>query len=148
MKLTALSICLLLLSGCGDFPRDPLGTLERVRAERSFRVGMVAPLGDRPDAAVQRLLEQVAAASSARPVLVRGDSEPLLNRLEEGELDLVIGRFEAASPWATMVSFAPPLRVERQGSTDFNLGAAMRNGENGWIALVEAASRDSAEPQP
>ena len=87
---------LLALAGCGDFPRDPHGTLDRIRAERQF------------------------------------------------EVELVVGRFEAKSPWSKMVSFSPPLAREKQGKTEFMLAAAMRNGENGWIALVEKAARDVA----
>jgi hypothetical protein len=138
-----LSICFALLAAasCADFPRDPEGTLDRVRAERSFRVGLVAPLGpDQPE--VGALLERVARAADARPRLESGDAEPLLTRLKEGELDLVLGRFEAKSPWRRLVSFSPPLRIDQQGKTKIHLVATMRNGENAWIGLVEREARE------
>jgi hypothetical protein len=141
-----LSLALLAAGSCADFPRDPGGTLDRVRAEQSFRVGLVAPLSG-TDPKVDALLRRVALVSGARGQVESGDGEPLLARLEEGELDLVIGRFEAASPWKRMVSFSPPLRVEKLGNTKFNLVAAMRNGENAWIGLIEREARQVAEPQ-
>lgn len=116
-----------------------------MRAERSFRIGLVAPLSGN-DPKIEALLRRVARVSGARGRLESGDAEPLLNRLEEGELDIVIGRFEAASPWKRLVSFSPPLRVEKHGKTKFHLVAAMRNGENAWIGLVEREARDVGEP--
>ena len=140
-----LSLALLAACSCADFPRDPEGTLDRVRAERSFKVGLVAPLSGR-DPKVDALLRRVEKVSGARGQVESGDGEPLLNRLEEGELDLVIGRFEAASPWKRLVSFSPPLRVEKLGKTKFNLVAVMRNGENAWIGLIEREARKVGEP--
>lgn len=140
-------LCLSLLgaASCADFPRDPEGTLDRVRAERHFEVGMVAPLSQ-GDPNVDALLQRVSRASGAQARLESGDAEPLLNRLKEGELELVIGRFEAKSPWARYVSFSPPLRAEKHGKTSFQLVAAMRNGENAWIGLVERGAREVGEP--
>lgn len=133
------------LTGCGEYPRDPQGTLDRVRSEGSFRVGLVAPLeAVGLDSKALALLQRVGSASGAAPMLERGDAEPLLDRLERGELDLVIGRFHAKTPWRRLVSFSPPLRVEMQGRTEIRLVAAMRNGENGWISLVEREARNAA----
>ena len=141
----ALSLALLAAASCADFPRDPEDTLQRVQAERSFSVGLVAPLSG-TDPKIDALLRRVARVSGAQGQVESGDAEPLLNRLKEGELDLVIGRFEAASPWKRMVSFSPPLRVEKHGKTKFHLVAAMRNGENAWIGLVEREARKVGEP--
>lgn len=71
-----------------------------------------------------------------------GDAEPLLARLEESELDLVVGRFTKTSPWATLVALTPPLATEKQGKTEIVLAAAMANGENEWISLVEREARE------
>ena len=140
-----LSLVFLAAGSCSDFPRDPEGTLDRVRAERSFRVGLVAPISG-TDPRVDALLRRVAKVSGARGRVERGDAEPLLTRLEEGDLDLVIGRFKTASPWKRKVSFSPPLRIEKHGKTKFQLVAAMRNGENAWIGLVEREAREVGEP--
>ncbi len=141
------ALCLMLLAAasCGDFPRDSEDTLKRVRAEGVFRVGLVAPLGDRDmDAEAAALLDRVGKAAGAAPRLERGDAEPLLLRLQEGDLQLVIGRFEAKSPWAKLVSFSPPLRREMQGKNELHLVATMQNGENAWIGLVEREARTVA----
>jgi hypothetical protein len=140
-----LLLTFLAAASCSDFPRDPNGTLNRIGAEGRFRVGLVAPIaGDDPQ--VDALLKRVAKVSRAQGQLESGDAEPLLDRLEEGKLDLVIGRFEAASPWKKLVSFSPPLRKEKQGKTKFNLVAAMQNGENAWIGLIEREAREVGEP--
>lgn len=140
-----LCLGLLAVTSCADFPRDPENTLERVRAERSFRVALVAPLGDGGlDPKAAALLQRIENASGATAKLERGDAEPLLNRLEEGELDMVIGRFEKKSPWNRLVSFSPPLRREMHGKVEFYLTAAARNGENAWIGLIERETRNVA----
>lgn len=117
----------------------------RIRHEGAFRVGIIAPLaqkGGSPE--VSTFLGKVSSAASARPAVVTGDAEPLLSKLKEGELDLVIGRFEKKSPWGTSVDIGPPLRTGKRGKTEFVLAPVMRNGENAWIALVEAEARNSA----
>ena len=146
--ISRLLVALLLLaaSACSDFPRDPDGTLKRVWSEGSFRAGIIAPINPK-DAKVDALLRRVSAASGAKPQLEIGDAEPLLDRLEKGEIDLVIGRFEGSTPWARLVSLSPPLRVEKQGKTEIHLVAAMQNGENAWISLVEGEARN-VTPKP
>ncbi|HZW46129.1 MAG TPA: hypothetical protein VFF61_01270, partial [Microvirga sp.] len=103
------------------------------------------PLGEGElDPKAAQLIQRVSSNAGAQARLESGGAEPLLDRLEAGDLDLVLGRFEKKSPWARLVTFGPPLRVEKQGKTTFHLTAAMRNGENAWIALVEREARDVA----
>lgn len=71
-------------------------------------------------------------------------AEPLLLRLEEGELDLVIGRVSADTPWSKRVSPLPALSHENGGTIE--LTAFARHGENRWIALLDHQARDSAAP--
>jgi DNA-binding transcriptional LysR family regulator len=131
-----------LAAGCGEIPKDPDGTLERVRAERQFKVGLIAadaPTG--PDRQ-QALLNRLSAATGAAPSIEVGAMEPLLSRLEEGELDLVLGPLSPKSPWGKQVTIIPPLaeQVTREGHT--HLSAIARNGENAWISLLH---REAAE---
>jgi hypothetical protein len=135
----------LLCASCTDFPKDPEGTLNRIRSEGRFRVGIIAPLGLQKgnDPELAPFLTAVGTAASARPAVISGDAEPLLGKLKQGQLDLVIGRFEKKSPWSTLVEIGPPLRSERQGKTELLLAPVMRNGENAWIALVEAQARNA-----
>ena len=129
-----LALCLLLAPiGCADIPRDPEGTLERVRVERRFHVGIVTPL-PRPHAGT--LLDGISRATGARPQLESGTTEMLLARLETGKLDLVIGELDPASPWSKRVTLIPPLaeRISREHHS--HIVAAARNGENAWIGLL------------
>jgi hypothetical protein len=127
-------------SSCGDFPRDPDGTLNRVQSDGRFRVGLAPASEAVVDAAA--LLEAISTSTGASPLVVRGETEPLLSQLKEGELDLVVGRFEKKSPWARLVTIGPPLRREKQGKVEFHLAPVMQNGENAWISLVERETRN------
>lgn len=121
-------LLLLMLAGCANLPRDPDGTLERVQQEQRFAVGLVA------DGVGGRVVERVARETGAWPRVTRGQLEPLLIRLEEGELDLVVGgRFDAKSPWVKRVTLGPRLANGEH--------VVARNGENAWIALVQRATR-------
>lgn len=123
---------LLSMASCADLPRDPDGTLDRVRSSELFRVGLV----ERDGGASQReiaFLDALAETVRARPVIRGGAAEPLLLQLEKGELDLVLGEFEATSPWASRVTFIPPLTDASGGDGTVSIVAATRNGENAWI---------------
>ncbi len=142
MKSPALICVLLAAASCGQIPADPEGTLDRVRAERRFAVGMIASGGSPVGAGRQHLLlQRMAAATGAAPMLETGDTETLLARLEAGELDLVIGPLDPASPWATRVSLMPPLAEQVSRDGHVHLVAAARNGENAWIGLLHRQAR-------
>jgi hypothetical protein len=137
------SICA--LGSCGDFPKDPKSTLQRIGSEHSFRVGLVSTTGENnASGTTKQLLLSLASETHASPQVIRGETELLLTRLEQGKLDLVIGRFEKKSPWASRVTFGPPLRTEQQGNSEILLRPAAQNGENAWIGLVERKARDLA----
>ena len=70
--------------------------------------------------------------------------ESQLARLEEGDLDLVIGEFHEKTPWAAPVAIIEPLSTRRAGKRVLELAPAAQNGENRWIALIEREVRDSA----
>jgi hypothetical protein len=142
MKSIPLILATMFALGCSEIPKDPEGTLERVRAEQAFKVGLIA--SDRPPVGADRsrlLLERVSARTGAQPQFEKGASEPLLAKLEEGELDMVIGELAPASPWAKAVTLLTPLgeQVSRDGHV--HLVVALRNGENAWIGLVDREAR-------
>lgn len=131
MPILAVSL-LLFLGGCGSVPVDLDGTLDRIRGEGRFRVGLVAsPAPLAPDRA-QALLERLSRATGARAAVEPGAGEALLRRLEGGELDLVLGEFARPSPWERKVTITEPVA----GRGPIVLAAAARNGENAWIALL------------
>jgi hypothetical protein len=133
LTLLALALC----ASCNGIPKDPDRTLDRVRAERQYKVGIIAS-GEPIGADRQRLfLSRVSAASQARPALEVGAAEPLLAKLEEGELDLVLGPMAAHSPWSKLVTFLPPLGEQVTSEGHVHLVAAARHGENAWISLLD-----------
>lgn len=125
------------LAGCDYFPRDPEATLDQVRANATLRVGIERPI---PSEA-ERLVRQIERATGAKAFIDRGGVEPLLAKLEAGEIDLVIALFGKDSPWAAKAALSPPLRVEGEGKDRIEWRAAMRSGENRWIMLVETRAR-------
>lgn len=131
----------LTLAACGRLPMDADGTLDRVRSERSFRVGVIAT-GNAPIGAQrQRLfLARVARATGARPVIETGASEALLLDLEDGGLDLVIGPLSSESPWVERVALLEPLGAA-PGPHKAVVTPIARNGENRWITLLEHEAR-------
>jgi hypothetical protein len=138
------SACVLILlwslSACG-IPRDPDGTLDRVRAERSFRVGLIASGDQRVGAdREQAFLKRVSAATGARAVVTDGAAEPLLLQLEDGKLDLVLGPVSPKSPWVNEVAILRPLGQTIEEPNLLVVPIA-RNGENAWIMLLEREAR-------
>ena len=129
----------LALAGCGDIPRDVEGTLERVRSERLFRVGLIE--GPHADGRVGELLRRIERAAGARAAIEPGAAEPLLAKLEAGALDIVIGPMATTSPWKTHVHFLPPLSLSTGTERELSQVAMARNGENGWISLLDREAR-------
>lgn len=134
------SLALLLLSACDFLPRDPAGTSTRIEHSRTFTVALADP-AVRSAPQVGRLVAEIERRTHAQAQWRGGSGEPLFQQLDEGRLDLVIGRFTADSPWATHVAFAPALSTNGSEDAPIELKAAMRNGENRWIMTVERASR-------
>jgi ABC-type amino acid transport substrate-binding protein len=128
-----------LLAACDAIPSDPDGTLERVRGERMFRVGLIASHAP-PSERATDLLRRLSRATGAKATVERGPAEALLTRLEEGSLDLVLGEFAGKSPWAAQVTLTEPIGPDGP----VILAAAARNGENAWIALVHREARAAA----
>ncbi|HUD94584.1 hypothetical protein, partial [Sphingobium sp.] len=117
-----------------------------IERDRSFLVGFASSdIADDPRAAA--LIKAIEAGTGAKATMVGGGGEGLLVRLEQGDADLVIGRFKADSPWQTEVAFGPALDTSGPPSDPVELKAAMRNGENRWIMTVEQASRSVAGDQ-
>ena len=140
MVLRFLPLLLLALSACGSYPRDPDGTLDRVRASHVFRVGLI-PTAPGADARAPAFLAAVTNATGARPVTVTGGAEPLLLELEAGKLDLVIGELADDSPWVDRVSILDPLAERTTPSGRVTLHPIAKNGENAWIMLLERQRR-------
>ena len=128
-------------------PRDQEGTLERIAEMREVRVGLVAAAEQSPDfARLRSFVERASAAAGGRPRVEHGTAEALLLRLEAGQLDLVVGEFDRASPWYRRVHLLPPIATRSEGDSEIEATAAARNGENGWIMLIEREARALSTP--
>lgn len=148
MKRLALFLAIAAAGGCRDFPRDQQSTLERIRSEGVVRVGLVASAAPSPHVGrLRALIDRSAAAAGGRPLVLEEASEPLLMMLEAGEIDLVVGEFDRSSPWYRRVHLLPPLAYETRGESELETTAAARNGENGWIMLLEREARALAATQ-
>jgi len=101
-----------------------------------------AELRREDEPAAHRFVAQLEQATGAQTTIDAASAERQLVRLEEGDLDLVIGEFAADTPWATSVAIIEPLATRRAGKRTLELAPAARNGENRWIALVEREVRD------
>ena len=97
------AVLALLPAGCG-IPRDPEGTLERVRGG-TLRAGITASApwttleGGRPGGVEVELVERFAGELGARVEWVDGSEADLIAALEMREVDLVVGGLTADTPW-------------------------------------------------
>ena len=97
------AVLALLPAGCG-IPRDPEGTLERVRGG-TLRAGITASApwttleGGRPGGVEVELVERFAGELGARVEWVDGSEADLVAALEMREVDLVVGGLTADTPW-------------------------------------------------
>ena len=133
-------ISLLALGACVDIPRDPERTEALVRETGVIRLGWVA--GAESDAAAEQALARLADMTGARIERHEGQTEMVLSDLADGKLDLAYGHFARSNPWAREVHLGSALgwrsaAPKREPVPRF----AMRNGENGWVMLVEKASQ-------
>jgi polar amino acid transport system substrate-binding protein len=134
----------LLLSGCGSvrIPADPDGTLDRVRGG-VLRVGVslhepwttvtaAEPGGIEPD-----LVRRWAAGLGARVAWTVGGEQPLVQAMERGELDLVIGGITADTPWSDQAATTRPYATSQgpDGPQEHVMLAPM--GENAFLVELE-----------
>lgn len=111
-----LGIIMLIGAQC-NLPRDPKGTLERVRGG-TIRVGVaeskpwIERTGDEPTGVEADLVRQFARSLGARPAWKWGALEDHLEALEHYELDLVVGGLTQATPWRKKLGLTRSYFVE------------------------------------
>ena len=109
------AICSLLLITACDIPRDPEGTLQRVRGG-TMRVGVadhdpwvILGAGGVPVGGVEvALVEEFARSIDAEIEWFDGSVEELVGALHTRSLDLVIGGLNGKSPFALDATFTHP----------------------------------------
>lgn len=139
----AVALLLIPLAACSDVPRDPDATLDKIETRHEFRVGIAGTL---PPEAL-RLISTIERRTHATARISDGALEPMLAGIDEGSLDLVIAPFRKDSPLAAPNALSPPVRTIGSGKTATEWRAAMKNGENRWIMLVETSARAVAPPE-
>ncbi len=108
---------LLGLMACG-LPRDPAGTLQRVRGE-TLRVGVIPgdPWvrlgGDGPSGTEVDIVAGFAATLDAQVEWVPGTEAELFDALEVRAVDLVVGGLEASDPWVSTSGVTRPYATTR-----------------------------------
>ncbi len=93
-----------------EWPRDPDGTLDRVRSG-VLNVGVVdsppwaSAAAGSPSGAEVVLVERLADQLGARVAWTKGSQPEVVTALEHGAVDLGIGGFAADDPWTDKVTF-------------------------------------------
>lgn len=140
MKIVLFLVAMLTLVSCADIPRDPERTEALVRETGVIRLGWVG--GAAPDQAATEALIKLSVLTDAIIERYEGESDVLLTDLRDGKLDLVYGHFPQSSPWSREVYFGHALGWRAKPPKHEHVPRfAMRNGENGWVMLVEEAAR-------
>jgi polar amino acid transport system substrate-binding protein len=107
-----LVLALLIVAACSG-PRDPEGTLERVRGG-VLRVGVIEDppfatfVGNEVAGVEPILVSELAKELNAQAAWVPGSASDLLESLERRELDLVVGGLTAATPYHSKVALTLP----------------------------------------
>lgn len=130
------------LTGCGlQIPADPDGTLGRA-------TGDVLRVGASPDGALVQersgevsgteaeLVDAFAESIDASVEWTLGSEESLVTKLEDGDIDLVIGGMTDATPWfqrAGLTRGYPGI----EGSHGRSLVWLVPLGENGFLSAIE-----------
>jgi polar amino acid transport system substrate-binding protein len=111
-------VALLLAIGACDLPRDPKGTLDRVRGG-TMRVGIAEnppwttfAAGGSAAGIEGALAAEVARELQARIAWVRAPESQLLEALHLGELEMVIGGLTDGTPWKQSVALTKPFYTD------------------------------------
>jgi len=150
-ELVALVVaCCSALSGC-DLPRDPEGTLSRVR-NGVIRVGVTphgrwveSDEGQPPTGIEPTLVEDFARQLGAEVRWYRGSETQVLTALETFELDLVVGGLTDDTLWSDRVGLSQPYFE----TEDRRHVMAVAPGENAFLLQLDRflKSREEAIAQ-
>lgn len=132
--LLSLSLALM-LAACDDYPRDIENTMQGVEQSGRLRAGLISA-GDNSDTAERELVNRIAEAAGAEASFEEGSAETLFRRLEQGELDIVVGHIAKASPWKKRVALTKSAEAKSPPKKLPVLRAALRKGENRWLLFI------------
>ncbi len=141
-KVAIASFCSFAVTSCG-IPRDPQLTTALVQDTGTIRLGWVE--GAEADPHAVEALRKLRQRTGARLKITRADSETVFDDLAGGRIDLAYGILAKDNPWSKEVFGRALGWRARPPSHEPVSRFAMRNGENGWIMLVEEAAETSSK---
>lgn len=153
MVLAAL-VAALVVCGCvAHYPADPAGSLRLVTGG-TLRVGVshnepfASVTGDEPSGREVELVQAYAATLNAEVEWTVGGEEELVNRLEHGRLDLLIGGLTKKTPWKNKVGLTKPYAetIDEFGQQHKHV-MAVRKGENAFLLDLDEFLQSRGEQQ-
>lgn len=139
VRAVGLVLALTMLAGCASYPADPYGTLERATGG-VLQVGVVhnepfvSVVGGEPSGQEVDLVERYAEGIDARVEWTAGSEGSLVDKLDHGQVDMVIGGLTSDTQWKKKVGLT---RSYRQTTDEFGKKRrhvmAVRQGENALL---------------
>jgi ABC-type amino acid transport substrate-binding protein len=132
------------LAGCGaTIPTDPDGATQRIAADGALRVGavdaddwVVVDGGD-PSGREVDLVAGYAEHAGAEVEWSTGGEQRLVEALEAGDLDLVIGGIRPDTLWSDRTSTTLPYTLEAPDGAREELVALAPMGENRFVLELD-----------
>lgn len=135
-------VALGMLTGCDDFPKDMAGTMEGVLSSGTMRAGIVA---GGPEDEQRALIARLASSLNVEASIFTGSTEDLVHRMNNGEIDILVGEFSANTPWKSQVGMTGPVRAINPPADKPVLRAIVRSGENRWLMKVAKIVRKNMQ---
>ncbi|WP_066835994.1 transporter substrate-binding domain-containing protein [Rufibacter ruber] len=139
LKLVGLFCCLVNLSSCGQFPKDPEKTLRQV-TNGTLKVGysqnkpwVMGQMGV-PTGVEAALVQGFARSVNARVQWVNDTEQNLFEKLEQQQLHLVIAGTTDDTPWKKKIAFTRP--YAEVGQKKHVMGVI--KGENAFVVALES----------
>lgn len=152
--LMAAPVLAVALTGCvAHYPADPYGTLERV-TDGVLRVGVshnepfTSVLGPVPSGREVELVEDYADTLGAQVEWTAEGEEELVDQLEHGRLDMMVGGLTQQTPWQQKVGLTRPYTqtTDEFGRTEKHV-MAVRQGENAFLLELDEFLQDRGGQQ-
>lgn len=108
-KFTHFGVLLLLVFFCGacNFPKDPNNSYENAK-KSSLRVGIVPKTDSINTSFEKNLITDFAEQEGLKASFFTDNESELVKKLENYQLDIVLGGFEKKSNWKTKVGMTKP----------------------------------------
>ncbi len=142
--LAAAAALVVAATGCGTFPKDSEGTLDRVRGG-TLVVGVsehepwtsVGP-GDEVSGTEVALVEGFAESLGAEIEWEVGPESILADEVKRGQVDIVIGGLTSVSPWKSDISLTRPYtKVKSEDGKQQKMVMGVPKGENAFQVALE-----------